>query len=98
MRAELIEEENLLARHAGIGQIFQQPRNKPFIGRGPGQIRESDADAVALLDPLAQGLRADGRSQRRSHRVLFIRQAGPMRRLDHRRAVLRQIDGQMPWP
>ena len=51
--ADLVQQENLSARQ--IGQIFQQPGNKPLVGCGPGQIREGDADPVARLDPFPQG-------------------------------------------
>ena len=52
MGAQLIEQSDVLARHAG--QIIQQPGNQPVIGRGARQIGEGNADAVAGFDPLAQ--------------------------------------------
>jgi hypothetical protein len=50
--AELVQQRDLIARHAG--QIIQEPRDQAVVGRGSRQVGEGDANAVARLDPLAQ--------------------------------------------
>ena len=93
MRAELIQQRDILARE--LGQILQQPRNDPLVGRGAGDVGERDADFVGRLDPFAQRLGGNRRLQRRHDGGLFIRQAGIMRWGDDRDAIVRQIELQM---
>ena len=70
--AELVEQGDVLGRHAG--QVFQQPGDQAVIGRGARQVGEGDADAVAGLDPLAQRAGGDrviqgGKDGARAHRA-----------------------------
>jgi len=91
--AQLVEQRDLLARHAG--QIIQQPGDEAVIGGGARQVGEGDANAVARLDPLAQGTGLDGLVQRGADGGLFVRQAGTVGRLDDGGSAVGKFDGQM---
>ncbi len=91
--AELVEQGDVLGRHAG--QIFQQPGDQAVIGRGARQVGEGDANVGAGLDPLAQREGGDRVIQCGKDGAALIGQAGTVRGFDDGDGSVGQGDGQM---
>ena len=52
--AQLAEQGDLISLHSGLFQISQKPRNQSFIGGGPSDVCEEDANAATGREPLPQ--------------------------------------------
>ena len=92
MRAERIQQRDLLGARAGAFEILEQPRDQPLIRRGAGDVGVDDADAAPGLKPLAQRRRADGRLERGQHGGALVGQRHLRARLDHGDVGGRQIE------
>jgi hypothetical protein len=93
MRAELVEQGDILARH--MREMLEQPRDDPLIRCGASNVAETDADAVGPFDRFMKRRRADRIFQRTDHGFPFIRQPGRVRRRNHRRPALGKLYGQI---
>ena len=82
MRAELIQQRDVLARQHGL-KMRQQPGNDPVIRRGARDVGEEDAHFRLRRDQFEQGQRANRLFQCAQHRALFIRQARRVAGRDH---------------
>ncbi len=93
MGAELIQKGDSFARNEA--EIFEQPRDEAMIRGSTGQVRESDADLLTRLDPVAQRLGPYRRAERTVDRAFLVRQRRIMRRFDHSGDFVWQIDREM---
>ena len=76
MRAEGIEERDILARGAGVFQIREQPRDEPLIRSGAGAVGVDDRDARARRDAFPKRRSSDGIFQCSHEAGVLILQAG----------------------
>ena len=93
VRAERVEQRDLFARN--VREMFEQPGNEPVVRCRARDVGENDADLRARLDPVAQWFRSDRIFERLKNRRALILQARRVRRRDHRRLPLGQLDGQL---
>jgi hypothetical protein len=91
--AELVEQGDPVAGMRG--EMIEQPGDDPVVGRGAGEIGESDADPVGGLDEFEQRRAADRVVQSIEDGLPFIRETGLMRGGDDRGAVVREFDREL---
>src|ERR1051326_579455 len=96
MRAELIQQNNILSRN--LFEIFEQPGNQPMIWCCPGMIGKSDANARPEFQPFTQRTRADRIVQRAQNSLLLIRERGFRGWLNYGRAAIGKFDAQVSLP
>src|SRR5437867_2928327 len=76
-------------------QLIEQPGNQPLVGCGASDVRESDADTISRLDPLAQRPCTERVLDRSDDGGPFVAQPGNVRWFDHGGLAVGQIDSQM---
>jgi hypothetical protein len=59
MRAKLIQKRNLFLPYTVPAQIFQQPRNDPFVRRRPRKIGERYTYAAVWVQPFSKRFNAN---------------------------------------
>ena len=91
VRAEAVQQGDVLAPRARAFEIREQPRDEQVIRCRSRDVRVDDDDLFSR-DLRAQRCRAHRRIECRDHRRAFIREPGLMRRLDDRRAVIGEFD------
>ncbi len=92
MRAELVEEGDLVALNAVGMEVFQQPRDDAVVGSGAGDVREEDRDPGAGAEGVGQGRRPHGMGERVEEGALFVRQSGAVGGFDDLGAAVREFD------
>ena len=84
MRAELVEQGDLVPLDALGFQIGEEPGDQAMVGGGAGNVGEQDDDASARLEPCRQRRAAGGGFEGGNHRRALVGQARTMRWLDDR--------------
>ena len=76
VRAQPVEQCDVVALHAGPFQLSQQRWQDAVVGRRARDVGMHDHHRVAWPDQISQRRRRDGRAQRGQQRRLLVRQTG----------------------